>query len=469
MPIIPFATNSYRSDSLPVSAQRAVNVYAEKEPQDAKNQVAVFGAPGLTAFSNCGAGPVRGMHVMNGVLYIVSGPTLYSIAADGTCTALGGQVSGTNLVSISDNGTQICIVNGVNGYIYGSDIGFTIISDPNFHAAKTVSFFDDVFVFDWLGTNKFFLSNQLDGTTYNGLAFASAEVAPDFVLSTVNQQENLMIFGGSTIELWFDAGTANMPFQRLDGGVIERGCAAAMTPVKEDNTVFFLGEDLIFYRLNGVIPERVSTHAIEAEWRKYHDVTDAYTFSYTWNGHKFIVLTFVSANATWVYDVATGLWHERESFDANNRSYGRWRGNCQANCYGLQLIGDAFSGTVGYLDESAYTEFGNMMQGYMVSPYLQEDRKRIFVSRFELDVETGVGVTTGQGSDPQVMLQWSKDGGRTFSDLQLWHSAGKIGDYLTRLRWLRLGQARQWCFKVTISDPVRRTIIANSVDVSAGM
>jgi hypothetical protein len=469
MPIIQFCTNSYKSKSLPVSAQRAINVYAEREPPDAKTQVALFGAPGMLPFAVCGTGPIRGMHVMNGVLYVVSGQFLYSVSSTGAVTTLGGLISGNNIVAMADNGSQVCIVNGASGYIYSQTIGFVLISDPNFHAAQSVTFFDDVFVFDWSGTNKFLISNILDGTTYSGLGFATAEVSSPFVLSTVNQQENLLIFCGNRIEIWYDAGTPNMPFQRVDGGVIERGCAAALTPIKEDNSVFFLGDDLIFYRLNGTVPTRISTHAIEDAWRSYAVVSDAYTMSYTWEGHKFIVLTFVNANATWVYDISTGLWHERESYDANNRSYGRWRGSAQASCYQQQFIGDAYSGAIGYLSDTTYTEFGNQIRGVMVSPYEHSDRKRIFVSRFELDVETGVGLTSGQGSNPEIMLQWSRDGGRTFSDLQLWNSAGEIGAYSQRLRWLRLGQARQWCFKVTISDPVKRTIIANSADMYAGM
>jgi hypothetical protein len=81
--IIPFAVESYSSRSLPVSAQRVVNCYAEKEPPDAKTQVAVFGSPGMTRFATCGTGPVRGFTFMNGVAYVVSGQRLYSLTSPG--------------------------------------------------------------------------------------------------------------------------------------------------------------------------------------------------------------------------------------------------------------------------------------------------------------------------------------------------------------------------------------------------
>lgn len=468
--IIPLATQSYKSKSLPLSCERTVNVYAEREPPDAKSQVAVFGVPGLSTFATCGIGPIRGMHVMGGILYVLSGGTLYSVSSAGVATAVGGTVSGNGVVSMSDNGTQLLIVNGVNGYIYTTASGFQVITSSNFHAATSCTFFDNYFVFSWDGTNKFFISGSLDGTSFSGTDFASAEVSPDYVLAVVNQQENLLVFGQTTIETWYDAGTVNFPFQRIDGGTVERGCAAALTPVKEDNSVFFLGDDLIFYRLDGVLPKRISTHAIEDAWQQYTSVSDAFTFSYTFEGHKFIVLTFPTGNATWVYDISTGLWHERDSVDIFNNSFGRWRGNCVAEAYNKILVGDAYSGVVGYIDNTTYTEFGNTIRGVMVSPVISDpNRKRVFHSRFELDIQQGVGNTVDPGENPQIRLEWSDDGGRTFKPMQLWHSMGKLGQYIRRLRWLRLGQARNRVYRVTMTDPVPRTIIASSADLSIGM
>lgn len=466
--IIPFAVNSYSSRSLPVSAQRVVNCYAEKEPPDAKTQVAVFGAPGLLPFATCGTGPVRGFTFMNNTAYVVSGQRLYSVTSLGVVTDIGGSIGGAAIVSMANNGTQVCIVNGVNGYIWAATTGFQVITDPNFHPANTTTFFDNYFVFDWAGTNQFFISASLDGTTYNGADFASAEVSSDFVLSIVNQQENLSIFGQKTIESWYDAGAVNFPFQRTGASTIERGTAALRTPIKEDNSIFFLGDDLIFYRNSGVQILRVSTHAIEQAWQSYPTVADAYTFSYTFEGHKFVNVVFPTANASWVLDLATGYWHERESWDQNNNSFGRWRGNCCLTAFGKILIGDAYSGQIGYLDANTFTEFGNTMRALMISPPIQKERQRIYIATFELDVDSGDGLSTGQGSDPQIMMDYSKDGGRTFINLQAWQSMGKIGAYLQRCRWFRLGEARQWAIRVMISDPIKRVIIGATATISAG-
>jgi hypothetical protein len=457
---IPFATQSYKSPSLPISAQRVKNMYAEKQPPDAKTQVAVFGCPGIVEFAVCGSGPIRGMHKMGGVPYVVSGGTLYSISSAGVATTIGGTISGSGPVSMDDNGTQLVITNGTSGYLYSTTLGFVLISDTDFNAAETVQFFDQRFYFDWKNTNKFFGSGLLDGTSYNALVFASAETRPDNVKAVLLNKQILLVFGDESIEPWQDVGAANMPLERVPGVVIERGLAAPHATTKEDNAVFFLGEDRCKYRLDGVTPIKISTSALDHEWQNYALVSDAYCFSYPWAGHKFVVVHFVGANVTYEYDISTGLWHERESWDINGRSYGRWRGNCHLSCYNKELIGDAFSGKVGYLSDTTYEEFGCTTQALVTSPPIHSDRKRLFIPRFELDIEAGTGITSGQGSDPQWMLRISKDGGRTFGNHQKWRSSGKIGEYRTRLRWLKLGQAREWVFELTCSDPVKRTIIA---------
>lgn len=470
MPRIQFATESWVARSLPVSCERSVNFYAEKEPPDAKTPIAVFPSPGILAWLTLGTGPIRGFNVMNNVLYVVSGQQLFSVTGTKQVTLLGGGINGSAVVSLSNNGIQVIVVNGVGGWVWNADtLVYQQITDPNFFPANTVTFFDEYFVLDKAGTNEFFLSNILDGTTYNALNFAAATVHPGLLLATVNQQENLELFCQNDIETWYDSGAVAFPFARYDGATVERGCAAVGTPIKEDNAIFFLGNDLIFYRLDGVLPKRVSTHAQEGAWQNYETVSDAFCFSFTFQGHKFVCITFVSANATWIFDIATNLWHERISYNSQGTSLGRWRVNCTAVFFNQNLVGDAFGNAIGLLSSESYQEYGVQMIGTLVSPPVQSDRKRVFHNLLELDMETGVGLASGQGSNPQVMLDWSNDGGRTWSMLQIWQSLGKVGEYLTRLRWKKMGQARQRVYRLTISDPVPRTLIAAHLDSAVGM
>lgn len=468
---VPLFASSEQSRSLPLNAQRCVNMFAEREPVEAKSgqpQVAAFGCPGLTQFSSAGTGPIRGMHVMNDQLYAVSGSEFYSISSMGVAAQISGPaITGTGVVSMADNGMQICIANSGNGYIYQSG-ALSQITSPAFSPANTVTFFDTYFVFDRLGTQQFFISAQNDGTTFSGLDFASKTAAADNMVAVLADHEQLILFGEKTTEFWYDAGALDFPFARYTGSILQRGLVAPLATVQEDNSVFFLADDLIFYRLNGYVPMRVSTHATEHAWAQYPTQSDATCYSYTLEGHKFVVLTFPTGNATWVFDISTNMWHERESWDANNNSLGRWRGNCFANAYGNLLIGDAFSGQIGIPDLANFTEYGNTMRGLVTAPPIHRDRKRIFMSRFELDVESGDGLTTGQGSNPQIMLDWSDDGARTFKTLQKWNSMGVQGAYQQRLRWLRMGQSRNRTIRLTVTDPVRRVFLGAYLDVVAG-
>lgn len=466
--IVNFATQTYKTAATPLSAQRAVNCYAEAQPKDAKTQVALFGCPGIEEFASCGAGPVRGMHVMGGLLYVVSGQRLYSVSSLGVATDIGGDITGADIVSMDNNGSELVIVNGTNGYLYSTTLGFVLISDTDFNAANTTTFFDQRFLFDWKNTNKFFASDVLAGSSYTATAFASAESRPDNVLAVVLNKQVLLVCGAQSIEPWQNVGAANFPFERVPGAVIERGIISPHAICKSDNSVFLMGNDKIFYRMDGLNLTRVSTFPLEHEWEAHLDFTELFCFAYTWLGHKFVVVTFPFSGKTFEYDIATGLWHERESWDQNNRSLGRWRINCFCSAYNYELMGDSISGKIGHLDHHTNTEFGNTVQMLAASPPIHSDRKRVFIPRFEMDIESGIGRASGQGQDPQVMLRYSKDGGQTWSDRQLWRSMGTVGAYKTRMRWLKLGQAREWVFEVTISDPVRRNVLAAHADIMVG-
>lgn len=471
---IPFATNSYKHASAPLSSQRTVNMYAEVQPQGAKSQTPILGCPGVITAATLGVGPVRGFHVMDGTLYAVSGGTLYQINSDHTTTTLGGVISGTSVVSMADNGTELVIVNGTNGYIWSSAAGFRIISDTDFNAADTVTFMDSFFLFSQSGTGRFFRSDQLDGTSYDGTAFTTAESQSDDLLAIRNHKQVLYALGQRTVELYGNVGAANFPFQRIPGTTVDRGLAGSFAVTDEDESLFILGDDRIGYRLSGRSLKRISTHAIESEaWQNYSSISDVIMFSYTWNGHKFIFYTFPDIAETWCFDVATTLWHERVSHDRLGNSLGRWRGNCAESAYSRVYIGDAFSGKIGYLSNTTFTEFDEDTRAIAVSPPLYGNGKRVFMPWFELDIETGVGLSSGQGSNPQVMMSVSDNGGRSFESPEVWSTFGKQGNYKDPalfVRWDRLGQFFTRHIKVEISDPVRRAIYgARAPELSIGV
>ena len=93
----------------------------------------------------------------------------------------------------------------------------------------------------------------------------------------------------------------------------------------------------------------------------------------------------------------------------------------------------------------------------LIGRHIDADNKRLTIDQMEIDMETGVGLSTGQGSNPQIMLAVSKDGGHEYGPEQ-WVSFGEMGKYGVRAVWRRLGIARDWTFKFRITDPVKRVI-----------
>jgi hypothetical protein len=273
------------------------------------------------------------------------------------------------------------------------------------------------------------------------------------------------VFGSDSVEVWYNAGSVDFPLERIQGAFNEIGCASAYSIAKLDNGLFWLGTDArgqgIVYRANGYTGTRVSTHAIEYAIAQYGNISDAIAYTYQQEGHAFYVLTFPSGNATWVYDVSTQAWHERAGFDAGQ--FMRHRSNCQCNFGGNIIVGDFENGNLYRFDLDVYADNGGVqkwLRSWRALPPGENNFKRTAHHTLQLNAETGVGLNTGQGSDPQVMLRWSDDGGHTWSN-EHWASMGQIGEYGYRTFWRRLGMTlklRDRVYEVSGTDPVKIAI-----------
>ncbi len=467
MPPINFALESYESRALPLSAQRVVNYFAETAPKNAKRPAVLLNSPGIKAFGAGGlAGQVRGGLEMGGVLYIVAGATFYSVTNAGVATSLGTINTTGTRVSMAANRAapqELGFVDGTDGWTYDTTNGLVQITDVDFKSAKTIAFIDGYFVFDRTGTSQFFISNLDNGQVYTSTDIANAEGSPDEVIAVAANHRELWVFGEETIEVYFNSGNTSFPFERISGAYLERGCIAAFSVAQDDNTLFWLGDDKIVYRADGYKPARISTHAIEDAIGGYSDVSDAFAYFITLNGHKFYHLAFPTGGATFVYDAATGLWHERESLGARY-----FRAAHYFDAYDKHIIGDAFQGRLGELDLDTFTEFGDTMQGIVTGPPIYEDGNRMFHRRLEIEIESGVGLTTGQGSNPQMWMDYSDDGGRKYSLRKVSKTMGAIGVNKARLRWLRLGSARDRVYRLTVADPVKRSVLVAHLTWDSG-
>jgi hypothetical protein len=474
----PILGSSYVARSVNAADNRMVNMYPEIVPEGGKSAAFLTRCPGLRLLTTAGTGPIRGLWPLKEYLYAVSANTFYRLTLLSNPTrwrveALG-TVTGTGPVSMSDNGTQIFIACNPDGFIYNATTQvFAQITDPDFPGAVRVGYLDGYFVFNEPDSPRVWVTSLLDGLSVDPLDFASAEGDPDGLVSLIVDHREAWLFGTNSIEVWYDAGLPDFPLQRIQGAFNEIGCEAPYSVAKLDNGLFWLGSDArgrgIVYRSNGYSGQRISTHAIEWQIQQYGNLSDAIGYTYQQDGHAFYVLIFPTAQTTWVYDVATQAWHERAGW--SNGNFVRHRSNCQAVFNNQVIVGDFENGNIYAFDLDEYADNGEIqkwLRSWRALPPGTNNLKRTAHHSLQVDCEAGVGLNTGQGSDPQMMLRWSDDGGHTWSN-EYWTSVGKVGEYYRRVIWRRLGMTlklRDRVYEISGTDPVKLAIMDAELIVS---
>ena len=404
----PILGGSYVARSINAADNRMVNLFAEAIPEGSGGKEAGFllRCPGLRLLATVGTGPIRGLWVTNGVAYVVSGSEFYSLSTSYTATLIG-TVSGSGPVSMADNGTQIFIACNPLSYIYNvSTAVFAQITDVDFPGAGSVGYLDGYFVFNEPDSQKFWVTSLLDGTSVDPLDFASAEGYPDNVIALIVDHREIFLFGTTSVEVWYDAGTPDFPLARIQGAFMEVGCEAAYSVAKLDNSVFWLGSDArgrgIVYRANGYTPARISTNAVEYAIQGYGSISDAIAYTYQQDGHPFYVLIFPSAQATWVYDVSTTLWHERAGFAGGQ--FTRHRSNCQMSYNSEIVVGDYADGRLYAFDLDVYADDDQIqkwLRSWRALATGQNNLKRTAHHSLQLDAETGVGLNAYPAYDAE--------------------------------------------------------------------
>lgn len=456
---------AYRSRSVVANSQQTINYYPEVD-KSGKNVVGLYNTEGTVTRATLTAGTeVRGAIEYDGVSYWVSGNQLFSMTTAYVVTALGTLTTATGPVFMCTNGLVILLVDGSDGYTFTfSGSTFATIVDADFPANPIAcDILDNNFIVVNGGSQTFHTSP--DGTSWAAADFASAEASPDDLLSLIVDHQEIIFGGVKSVEVWYNSGDATFTFSRRS--TIEIGVAATGGMCKADNSVFFLGNDRVVWRLNGYTPVRVSQHGVEYAFSQMDTVSDCKMWSQKREGHVFIWLQFPTANQTWVYDVATSMWHRRAYRNSSTGALERHRANCYVSLNGVHLVGDYTNGKVYELDMDAYDDDSDELSSIRVSGHVTHpDFHWVRHNSLTIDMESGVGTSTGQGSDPQIVLEYSDDGGRTWS-AHLSRSIGAIGKTTTRVKWDRLGMSRDRVYRTTITDPVKRVMLGAALDMTA--
>jgi hypothetical protein len=455
----PLPISSQEVRSKPASTARLLNCYAEQLPNEAKSPVLLTRTPGVHSWTTVGAGVIHGVHAALGSLFVVSGSKAYEVNSSGTATELG-NVGGVTNLDIDSNGSAVVFVNEPNAYVWDGST-FSQITDSDFtsRGAADVEFVDNWLLFREPNSGRMFGADLGSATSFDALNFVTAEGFPDDLVGLKVDHRQVFLFGSQTIELWENTGIAGFPFERAINGLIEIGCLNGRTVCKQDNSVFWLANDYTVRRLDGTTPQRVSNHAVEQSLVTA-TIDSGKAYAYSQDGHLFYVLTF--PEVTWVFDATTGQWHQRQTY---GQDY--WIAGCHAQAYGREIVGDSTSNKLGYIDPETYTDWDQTVRVEWTYQPIYAESNLAFHDRLEIVLETGVGLTTGQGSNPQMMLSYSNDGGKTWTALPN-KSIGPIGRYDTRVIWNRLGSSRQRVYRAAVSDPIPIAITDTQVNVRGG-
>lgn len=347
--------------------------------------------------------------------------------------------------------------------------------EPYWLYSTHIDYIDGYLIYCSPRDNRFYVG-KWNSINASALDYASAEGNTDKINSLIALGRDLWVFNERSTEIYTNTGNADFPFERVQGGYIEKGCLAPYSPARIENTVFWLGRDEfghgIIYAGSGVSFQRISTHAIEQAINtySYDSRTKATGYTYSKAGHSFYVLNF--EETTWVYDLSTKMWHERKSNFLGIQK--RHNPDCCAfdPTSGYHLVGHYILNKVYVLDEDYFLDDLDSIQRIRTTPHITNEQKRMFCNSFQLDMEVGVGLESGQGSDPQVMMTFSKDNGHTWSS-EAWASAGKkvggVGEYRKRVIWRRLGHFRDLVLRVKITDPVKVRLIGAEIELQAGV
>jgi len=319
-------------------------------------------------------------------------------------------------------------------------------------------------------TSQFRISALNDGTTWDVTQYAARSSAPDrWTSMLVTSYGQIWLWGDQTAEVWYNAGTSPFPFQPDPSGLVPYGIKAPFSAAEVVDRVIWLATSrnggVQVVSAQGFQPQRISTHAIEYALAQYSTLTDAVAQVYEEQGHLFYILTFPTVQKTWVYDVTTSLWHERGTWISETSTWEALHTLYGAAAFGKWLVSDRTSGLL-YQQKVGFTsDVGSRpIRRVRRSPATFAEHQRLRTSMLEVFFEPGLGLTTGQGSNPQVMLQSSDDGGKTWGNERS-VSAGAQGAYRTRVRFRRLGLARDRVYEVSVTDPVPWRMVGAYLEV----
>lgn len=449
-----------RGKSPNVTAMRRVNLYAEVQRQEDKTNIAFYGTPGLTLFSTLPL-MARGMYLFETRFFAVSGNKLYEINSAGVITSRGTLATSSGRVDIDCNGIELMIVDGANGYsLILATNTFAQIVDVDFPGGNTVCFDSGFGIVNKPNTGQFWISDSYNFLSWDATNFATAEASPDNLVRVFADSGQVILFGAVTSEFWANSGAVDFSYTRVGAAVVDWGLVARWSVAKFNGRVACLMRNKLGQQqvvsIEGYQPVPISTPDVDYAISQYTVVTDAEAFSYNLGGHAMYELNFPTENKTWLFDGLSNVWSELESDGSRHVA------NLGAAFGNKYYVSSYVDGSIYELATNENTDNGAMISRQIVGRHIFDEGYRSIASIW-VDMQMGVGTVSGQGVNPQLIMNISKDGGHTWSS-DRYARLGAIGEYAVRAVFRRCGRARDFLYKFTLTDPVKAVFIGAWVD-----
>lgn len=470
---VPLIGGAYQSRSVIASAQRCVNLYPEQNPEGEPFPTTHYPTPGSTVLLTA---PERGWRCLytasDNRLFGVVGKSVYLIKDDYTLQLLGMVNSSSTPCYMVDNGNQILLVDGTtDGFkITLSNLEYKPVTNDAFYGSTRIAEVDGYIILNRPGTKQWYISlfSDLD---FDALDFASKIGSADLLVAPGVTRRNVFLFGEQTTEVWTNTGGTAFTFSRIPGAFIQFGCKAPHSICEADGSLYWVSQspqgECMVLRTENYDRARISTHAIESELQQYARVDDAIGYVHQMDGHYWYVLTFPTANKTWVFDLATQQWHER-AYLAESGNLERHRGNCFAFWKGKHIVGDFEDGRLYELSLDVYNDAGNQIQRIRTFPHLVDEGNSMIYRSFQADMEAGNPSSLEPSAPPEILLRYSDSKGKSWGN-HLSTSLGFRGDYERIARWNRLGQARDRVFELSWSADMKTALNGAFVEAAPGV
>ena len=466
---LPVIGGAYKQRYQDLNAQTCKNLYPVIDKAGAYNVGALNPTPGFKSLGSAGSGVVRQLFDYKNNLYGVIGNKFYSITVDSTALTASFTERGTlntseGYVGIAGNNVEeLIIVDGSStAYLFETDTNtFSTIVDADCPGGNTVVHIDGYFILNRPDESAANHCEVGDGGNWVSTSTATAEASPDKLVAVYEHKNQLYLMGSKTIEVWYNnANATGFAFNRYPNALIQRGCGAKASPALLNGNLIWLDERGFVVMNENYNATIVSSEPVSDAIQGYSTIDDAIGFSYSDEGHLFYVLVFPTEKTCWCFDPVTSEWHERTSIDPINPPKLReFVVNCHTYHKGLNIIGSAYDNQIHLMSGDYQDEAGNPIIRERTTQVAHSNRDLVSIASLDLKVEAGrTPLLSGQGSEPSILMQYSKDGGYTWSS-ELTRSLGKQGQYDKRVRFNRLGSGREWLFRFRMSDPVDMVLI----------